>query len=130
MKNVLLDTHTLLWLHGDFEQLSDKAKNILLQNDEFEYFVSHISFWEIAIKNKLGKLPLSVSVRELIELTLSMGIQLVNISIESILKTSELDLHHRDPFDRMLIAQAIAENMPIISADTKFDLYPEIHRIW
>jgi len=59
-----------------------------------------------------------------------MGIQLLNISIESILKTGMLELHHRDPFDRMLIAQAITENMPIISADTKFDLYSEIERIW
>jgi len=125
----LLDTHTLLWLFGDYNFLSEKVKNIL-NNKNNLFLVSYISFWEISIKNNLGKLPLQTTILELYDLTKKMNIKILNINIDSINKTNKLYLHHRDPFDRMLIAQAITENIPILSADVKFDLYTDIQRIW
>lgn len=84
----------------------------------------------MAIKHSIGKLNLNLNLAEFVEQQIVMnGIQLMPISIEHILVVSQLPLHHRDSFDRMLIAQAIVENIPILSADTIFDTYP-IQRLW
>ncbi len=101
-----------------------------MNNKNNLFAVSYISFWEISIKSNLGKLILQTTVLELFKLTKMMKIEILNLNIDSITKTNELILHHRDPFDRMLIAQAITENIAILSADTKFDLYSDIQRIW
>ncbi|WP_313950109.1 type II toxin-antitoxin system VapC family toxin [Nostoc sp. FACHB-110] len=88
------------------------------------------SVWEMAVKHSIGKLNFHLSFAEFVEQQIVInGIQLLPISIEHILVVSQLPLHHRDPFDRMLIAQAIVENIPVLSADKIFATYP-IQRLW
>lgn len=89
-----------------------------------------VSFWEIAIKLKLKKLSLPVSFEDFIALTEQHQITVLPIASQALQKIIQLDLHHRDPFDRMIIAQAETNNMIVCSADVAFDSYPGIQRIW
>ena len=92
--------------------------------------LSAASLWEIAIKLSLGKLSLAQPFEALIPQQMRLnGIKLLGIEIEHTATMSKLPFHHRDPFDRLLIAQAMVEQMPIVSADTAFDTYP-ITRLW
>jgi PIN domain nuclease of toxin-antitoxin system len=127
---LLLDTHTFLWMLEDNKQLSKQARELLrdLNND---LFLSIISPWEMAIKIRTEKFeppkePLDQFIQQQLNIT---AINLIDISLRHIQLISTLPLHHRDPFDRMLIAQSVIENMPIISADTAFDAYG-ITRLW
>lgn len=124
----LLDTHTLLWYLEDNPKLSAKAKQIIT-NPQNLVFVNIVSFWEIAIKFSIGKLQLSKPIIELITETKRLRIEVSPVEEIYILQIQDLPLHHRDPFDRMLIAQSLSENIPIISIDELFDLY-SITRIW
>ena len=125
----LLDTHTLIWfLMGD-KQLSDKARR-LIDNPSNEKFLSIASLWEIGIKMSLGKLVLGKSFERLFPEQLHFNrIQILDITIDSLTKLTTLPFHHRDPFDRLIIAQALVERLPIIGADTAFDAYG-ISREW
>ncbi len=131
----LLDTHTVIWfLQGD-EKLSSLASKIIVSNSE-EIHVSCISFWEIAIKASVGKLTLTKPINKIIEqsekywnVEYSLKPELFSF-IEKMPFYKIENMEHRDPFDRLLIAQAIASNLSIISCDTKFDLYPNLNRIW
>ena len=92
--------------------------------------MSIASVWEMAIKHSMGKLNFGLAFDEFIEQqTIRNGIELVPITIDHITVVTTLPLHHRHPFDRILIAQALAENILILSADKTFDLYP-IRRVW
>jgi PIN domain nuclease of toxin-antitoxin system len=123
----LLDTHTFIWFIMGDPRISNSVKAQIENNDNF---LSIASVWEMAIKHSIGKLNFNLSFAEFIEQQIVMNsIQLMPISIEDILIVSQLPLHHRDPFDRMLIAQAIVENIPVLSADKIFDTYP-IQRLW
>jgi PIN domain nuclease of toxin-antitoxin system len=128
MEKVLIDTHTFLWFMDGNNLLSSKARKYIEETPLV--YLSIISIWEIAIKQNIGKLDLSFTIEQYVDNWKNTDGKILNINENQVFEYQKLELHHRDPFDRMLIAQAITENMPIISADTKFDLYSEIKRIW
>ena len=120
---ILLDTHALLWAAYQMEMLSARARRSI-QSPRNEIFVSAASAWEIATKFRLGKLPF---VRDLVEdfvLTVtSAGYLLLSISVEHALRAGRFPAVHRDPFDRMLAAQAIHEDLLLLSNDTQLDVF-------
>jgi PIN domain nuclease of toxin-antitoxin system len=126
---LLLDTHTFIWWSIAQERLSSKVSS-LLSSTSNKIFLSTASAWEIQIKLQLGKLRLNISPVELIKNQITInGLQILPIDLEHIWKLAVLEHHHRDPFDRILIAQSISEGMPILSIDKVFDLYP-VQKIW
>ena len=120
----LLDTHALLWFLFENDNLSPKAKEII-SSDSTEVFVSNISFWEIAIKIQIGKLKYTFNTFELVKLCQHEGFRPLSIKLRHINETSMLPMIHRDPFDRMLIAQAKQEGMKLLTADKKMNCYDE-----
>ena len=129
MKNFILDTHTFLWYLSGDELLSKKAK-LLIEDTSYSKFISIASIWEISIKLNLKKLKLGVSLENLKnEITLN-GFEILPLDFEHIIKLSSLENHHKDPFDRIIIAQAIYEGFEIISKDNNFEKYKEIKVIW
>jgi PIN domain nuclease of toxin-antitoxin system len=125
---LLLDTHTFLWFLDDSPQLSQKGKDLLEADNAL--LLSIASLWEIAIKLRLGKLTVAVPIEVLMTQQLTQNdIELLPITVAPLIIVSTLPLHHRDPFDRLLIAQAMVEQMPIVSADPAFDAYP-VQRLW
>jgi PIN domain nuclease of toxin-antitoxin system len=125
---LLLDTHTFLWFVNDSPELSQTASDLL--ESEKDLFVSVASLWEIAIKVNLKKLTLSKRYEQFIPQQLAINnIQTLNIELDHLIRYVNLPLHHRDPFDRLIIAQAISANLAIVSIDNKFDFY-EIQRLW
>ncbi|MDT7778610.1 MAG: hypothetical protein QOC99_1122 [Acidobacteriota bacterium] len=126
---LLLDTPAFLWFIMGSSNLSPSAR-ALIEDEASERFLSVASLWEIAIKLSIGKLTLSAPFDVLIPQQLSLnGIELLGVAIHHATVVSTLPFHHRDPFDRLLIAQAIVESMPIISMDTAFDMYA-VNRLW
>lgn len=126
---VLLDTHTFLWFIEGKPLLSITARQIV-EDIANERLLSIASIWEAAIKFGTGKLELSQPFDILIPSQLHGNvITLLDITVAHTMRITTLPFHHRDPFDRMLVAQAMAENLPIVSADTIFDAYG-IARIW
>ena len=126
---VLVDTHTFLWALLENHRLSAKAKQILTSK-EHELYFSLVSLWEIAVKMKIGKLnTVGSSVTYIRDEMAEYGMELLPIRYEHILQLEQLPLHHSEPFDRLLIAQAIAESLPILTHDEKFPLYP-VKLIW
>lgn len=125
----LLDTHAFLWLIGDLPNLSKKAKKIFTDKDN-EILLSMASIWEMGIKLSLGKLELTQPFNKFIPSQLHQNcISQLDINFRHINEVVNLPFHHRDPFDRLIISQAIVEEIPIISNDNHFDLY-EVERIW
>ena len=126
---VLLDTHAFLWLIGDLPKLSAKAKKIFTDSEN-EILLSVASIWEMGIKVSLGKLDITQPFNKFIPSQLHQnGITQLDIKFRHINEVVNLPFHHRDPFDRLIIAQAIIEDIPILSNDSHFDLY-DIERIW
>lgn len=126
---ILADTHTFLWFVTDAPQLSVKAKT-LLEAPDTERFFSLASVWEIAIKTSLGKLTLRKPLEEFPPEQLAANrFTLLNIATEHALRVASLLWHHRDPFDRMLVAQCLTENLPLVSSDDTLDAYG-IKRLW
>jgi PIN domain nuclease of toxin-antitoxin system len=125
---LLLDTHAFLWFIEDNPRLSTQAKALL--ESDVELLISIASLWEIAIKISIGRLALARPYDILIPQQLEQNvIEVLPISLAHLAIVSTLPFHHRDPFDRLLIAQAIAEQLPIVSADATFDVY-SIKRLW
>lgn len=125
----LLDTNALIWFIEGNPRLSAHARS-LIEDEENELFVSIASLWEIAIKFGIGKLNLRQPFEELFPSQLEdNSIEILGITVEHLSQVSGLPLHHRDPFDRLIIAQAQVEHLPIISVDTMFDNY-SIRREW
>ncbi len=125
----LLDTHTLLWYLSGDEQLSSRTLE-LIEDRSNERFISIASLWEIAIKASLGKLPLDKPFERLFPERLSFNnIKILHITVDHLVKLTTIPFHHRDPFDRLIIAQGMVGNLPIISIDRGFDAY-EIIREW
>lgn len=123
----ILDTHILIWFVSGDPRISASMRSQIENNDNL---VSIASIWEMAIKHSIGKLNFQSSFNEFVEQQIIMnGIELLPIRIDHIAVISSLPLHHRDPFDRLLIAQSIVENIPLLSADQIFDAYP-IQRLW
>jgi len=119
----LLDTHSFLWFINGSSELSSQARYIILNHDN-KIFISIASFWEIAIKLNIGKLKIEMSFDELKKEADNNDFVLLPIQFEDIRVLTALELFHKDPFDRVLIAQAIQNNITIISKDTSFDAYP------
>jgi PIN domain nuclease of toxin-antitoxin system len=126
--NCLLDTHTLLWYLQSSENLSDRTTEIL-EDVNHNLSLSIASLWEISIKLGLGKLRLQKSFSELEDVLQDLKIGVLPITFADTECYLSLPLHHRDPFDRMLIAQAMNHRLVLISRDSAFDAY-SIHRVW
>lgn len=119
----LLDTHTFLWWIVDRPQLSPRAREIIADGGN-EIFVSAASGWEIAIKAKLGKLEVPDDLEHfVVEQLETNAFTSLPIRLEHALHVYTLPQHHRDPFDRILIAQCQLENLPILSADPQIAHY-------
>ena len=125
----LLDTHTFLWWITDDTRLSVRARDVVALADN-ELLFSAASGLEIAIKAQLGKLDLPAPLdRFIVEQLAANGFAPLPIRLEHALRVYELPSHHRDPFDRLLIAQAQAEGLPILSADPQIPRY-DVQVIW
>ncbi len=123
----LLDTHSFIWFITGNSRITSKIRAQIENNDNL---LSIASIWEIAIKFSVGKLNLGISIEQLVnEQVIGNGIELLNITTEDLAIVAKLPLHHRDPFDRLMIAQAIVEQIPIEGKDEVFNLYP-IERLW
>ena len=120
--NLLIDTQVLLWWRTKEEQLSGRAKAAILDSRNRSY-VSAAVAWELAIKVNLGKLDAREVVSNLKQLLIEEGFRRLAISTDHALRAGLLPMLHRDPFGRMLVAQAQALNSPIVSADQIFDRY-------
>jgi PIN domain nuclease of toxin-antitoxin system len=120
---LLLDTATLLWISHDAAKLSPVARAAYLDPAN-ELYVSVASLWEIIVKHRLGKLPLPAPVEKLIEpLRASGTLRIVSLSERAVYQLQTLPNHHRDPFDRMLICQAIDDGFTIVTPDAEIALY-------
>jgi PIN domain nuclease of toxin-antitoxin system len=126
---LLLDAHTFLWFAWGDKQLSNQARTFI-ESTEHTKYVSMASVWEMAIKLNLGKLKLARPFEEfLIERVDGNGFEILPIERAHTLQLVSMPLHHRDPFDRMLVAQSLTEEMPILSVEGVFDTYG-VQRIW
>lgn len=126
---VLLDTHAFLWWIGDDPQLSPQARKIISDGANILY-LSAASSWEIAIKAKLGKLKLPSNLASFIaEQLADNAITSLAVEMHHALHVYALPDYHRDPFDRMLIAQAQLEKLPILTADPQIARYP-VEVLW
>ena len=125
---VLLDTHVLLWWFNDQRQLSNQARRIV-ENQKNDVFVSAVSAREIAIKSQAGKLDEEGLLDQMDSVLREEGFKVLEIKLGHAIRAGRLALHHRDPFDRMLVAQSLAEDLPILSTDKKLDTYG-VRRVW
>ncbi|MGH9583692.1 MAG: type II toxin-antitoxin system VapC family toxin [Bryobacteraceae bacterium] len=125
----LLDTHALLWWLSDDSALTKPARKIIAETKNV-VFVSAASAWEIATKVRLGKLPTAADLAADFAGHIDReGFQILAVSGEHAIRAGLLPGTHKDPFDRMLIAQAQTENMPIVSNEALFDTYG-VRRVW
>jgi PIN domain nuclease of toxin-antitoxin system len=126
---LLLDTHTFLWFITGNSRLSSDARS-LIEDTANDKFVSIVSLWEIALKFSLGKLNLTDDFDVLFPNQLRInGFEELAIETKHFYEIVKMPFHHRDPFDRLIIAQAISEKMSVISIDTAFDDY-SVSRFW
>ena len=126
---LLIDTHSFLWFIDGSSQLSATARK-LIENAANERYLSVASVWEMAIKISLGKLSLGQPIEVQIPHQLSHnGIALLDIGVSHAAVVAALPLHHRDPFDRMLVAQARVEQLSVVSVDSALDAYG-VTRLW
>ncbi|MDL1909217.1 type II toxin-antitoxin system VapC family toxin [Chloroflexi bacterium CFX6] len=126
---ILLDTHAFLWWDSSPERLAPSAAS-LLNDPENSIIVSVASAWEIQIKKQLGKITLSVPLMEMLESQQQVnGVEILPVNLNHVLSLDGLPTHHKDPFDRILIAQAKAEGFVIASADPVFSKYG-VEVIW
>ena len=119
---LLLDTHAFLWFIAGDDRLSRNARGAM-ERDDAELFLSAASVWEMAIKASLGRLTLPVSVADTVAEKVEDGFRMLPVEWEHAAAVQELPWHHRDPFDRLLIAQAAAEKMPLVTGDRIFRAY-------
>lgn len=126
---VLLDTHALLWAYWGDPQLSAAAIRLIFDPAN-RVLVSPASHWEVAIKMKTGKLTLRESFVEFVQhAVFDNGFGILPIEPRQTALVSQLPFHHKDPFDRLLIAQALSEGVPLVSADAAADAYGVV-RLW
>jgi PIN domain nuclease of toxin-antitoxin system len=126
---LLLDTHSLIWFFSGNFQLSNTAR-IYIEDVKNQKFISLATVWEMAIKQSKKKLNLALPLEDYIQQKLNLeDFELLPINLNHLTIISSLPFHHHDPFDRLIIAQAIVEKMPILSRGLAFDDYG-IQRIW
>ena len=124
----LLDTHVIIWLAENSNNLPLNIKEIVAQSDN-EIYISSVSLWEIAIKMNLGKLDLNFALDELLIAVKNNDFCVFQIEDEYLQNLSKLPFLHKDPFDRLLIATALAEDLTIITIDKNIQKY-EVSWIW
>lgn len=120
---ILLDTHVLLWVAGDPQQLSAQGRK-LLEDPQNQLYFSAASLWEISIKNKLGRTDFKVDLPVLRRNLLDYGFEEIAINSAHTLAIEALPNIHKDPFDRMLVAQTIVEGITLMTADSTVAEYP------
>jgi PIN domain nuclease of toxin-antitoxin system len=125
---LLLDTHAFLWFYAGDERLGATSK-ALIDNPDNECFLSIASVWEMGVKTSIGKLELRVDFAGLASFMAANKIELLPISFGHIQQLQHLPFYHRDQFDRLLIAQAVTENLTLLSRDTIFPQY-RISLVW
>jgi PIN domain nuclease of toxin-antitoxin system len=125
---LLLDTHALLWFAADDRRLSRRAAKAM-DADDAELFVSAATVWELAIKTSLGRLTLPLTVDRYLAAKLGEGYRLLDVTWVHAARTEGLPWHHRDPFDRLLAAQAIVESLPVVTKDSVFRKYG-VKTVW
>jgi len=126
---ILLDTHALFWSVEDPSKLSTAALTAIQDPNTFR-LLSAATIWELAIKVGLGKLQLSLPFRPWMEKAISdLKLDILHVTVEYAERQAALPPHHKDPFDRMLIAQSLVERIRIVSIDTLFDAYG-VTRLW
>jgi PIN domain nuclease of toxin-antitoxin system len=128
MGRFLLDTHVFLWLIQGDPQLSSRVRAIIA-DDANQLNFSVVSIWEIAIKLNIGKLKIEHSIEDIYQLLAQLKIEILPIDRLDLDRYLTLPLHHRDPFDRLIISQAIERELILISADGAFEPYP-VERLW
>jgi PIN domain nuclease of toxin-antitoxin system len=128
VRPLLLDTHTLIWLAGYPERLSETAKGLILDSSSI-LSVSMASAWEVAIKISIGRLAIEGGVAEFFRIAETNGIPILPIRQSHVERVQRLPLLHRDPFDRLLIASALEEDMAVVTTDEGIGLYP-IDVVW
>jgi len=120
---LLLDTHTFLWFIGGNSELSSHARAVI-EEEENDRYLSVASLWEMAIKVSIGRLEVPLPFTRLVEQHVrGNAIEVLRIGPEHLDEQRRMSFHHRDPFDRLIIAQAIVEEMPIVSCDDTFENY-------
>ncbi len=126
---LLLDTHAFIWWATRDQRLSSRAHEAIAA-PETAVFLSVVTPWEMTIKHSLGRLELEEPPRSLVYAQIARhGYQLLDVALEHVLSAGELPLHHRDPFDRLLIAQAWTEGLTLVSGDSVFALY-DLTLLW
>ncbi len=121
---LLLDTHIFIWWADQPERLSPAALSAL-EDEANELLLSVASVWEMQIKIQLGKLKLSLSLKELLKNQQETNDLTVSpVTLTHVLALDALPFHHKDPFDRLLLAQSIEEDLTIVTADSQFSAYP------
>ena len=123
----LIDTQSFIWFFEDNPRLPASVR--IFMEKKSRLVVSIASFWEITIKTSLGKLTVPENISGLMDKALSKGFKILPIEREHLIVLSSLELIHRDPFDRIIISQAISENMPLVSSDDIFKKYP-VNCVW
>jgi PIN domain nuclease of toxin-antitoxin system len=126
---LLLDTHTLLWSVDDPSKISARAMAAMIDPGN-ERFVSAVTIWELAIKQGQGKITLSPGLRPWLDGSIAdLGLSILPITVTYAERYAVLPAHHKDPFDRMLIAQALVDGLAVVGVDAAFDAYG-VTRIW
>ena len=126
---IILDPHTFLWFIAGDKKLSAQARS-LIEDPNNRVLLSIVSLWEVVVKASTGKLPLSRTFPDLIRQDVDgNGIEVLPTTLAHLEALAVLPLLHRDPFDRLLIAQSISEGIPIVGTDMAFDQY-SITRLW
>lgn len=127
--NILLDSHALVWSLLKDHRLSPNARRIF-RDPPGQLHFSMISLWELSVKISIGKLrTIGSSISYLRDECIEHGIEIMPLRMEHVLRAETLPLHHRDPFDRLLIAQAIEENLAVLTDDAHFRRYP-VKAVW
>ena len=122
--NILLDTCAYLWLTTDAPELSVRAKTVF-QDSHNSVYLSSVSIWEIFVKHQIGKLPLPEAAEDFIKRQCKQHfIDYLPLTESAVFQLSRLPYHHRDPFDRMLVCQALAHNLTILTSDSMISQYP------
>jgi PIN domain nuclease of toxin-antitoxin system len=120
--NLLLDTHAVIWYITDDFRLPNRTR-ALLEDTGNDCYISIATLWEIAIKSSLGRLELNTELKEIFTIIDKTGFELLPITASHILANADLPHYHHDPFDRIIIAQSIEENLTVITKDEKFGSY-------
>lgn len=126
---LLLDTHAMLWFTSDDPRLGSRSRS-LIADPTHDLLVGVGTCWELAIKISMGKLTLPIAINRFLEATLSnYAIRILAIEPRHLARITTLAFHHRDPFDRLLVAQALEDELQVVSIDSALDAYG-IKRIW